>query len=102
MPHNVPAALRSYAITAMIDYCVAHGYSPYAVVFVTPDCEVPAAYVQDQHIVLDIEPEAVNRFQIDEKEMTFQARFGENNEIFDLRVPMDNIVAVFPDANPEC
>ena len=29
-------------------------------------------------------------------ELTFQARFGENNEIFDVLVPLNRIIAVTP------
>lgn len=101
MNPQMPAALRSYMISAMIDYCVAHGLSPYIVVFVTPECEVPLEYVEDNRIVLDIEPEAVNKFDLNEKELTFQANFGETNTICDLRIPMDNVEAVFPSNDVE-
>ena len=47
-------------------------------------------------IVFDISAEATNRFEVTDEKVSFQARFGEDNRIVDIYVPMETIVFVFP------
>ena len=73
-----------------------YGYDAYVMVAVDHACRVPQEYVRDGRIIFDLTDEAVNRLAISDTELTFQARFGENNEIFDVLVPLNRIIAVTP------
>ena len=61
-----------------------------------PNPLVGCVLVRDGRIIFDLTDEAVNRLAISDTELTFQARFGENNEIFDVLVPLNRIIAVTP------
>ena len=89
-----PRPMKPYLINAVLDYCRDTGTTPY--VMVAHACRVPQEYVRDGRIIFDLTDEAVNRLAISDTELTFQARFGENNEIFDVLVPLNRIIAVTP------
>ena len=91
-----PRPMKPYLINAVLDYCRDTGTTPYVMVAVDHACRVPQEYVRDGRIIFDLTDEAVNRLAISDTELTFQARFGENNEIFDVLVPLNRIIAVTP------
>lgn len=88
--------LKPYLIRAVLELCVDRGLTPYMVVAVNDECRVPNEFVRDGMIVFDISAEATNRFEVTDKKVSFQARFGEDNRIVDIYVPMETIVFVFP------
>mgnify|MGYP004540680061 CR=1 FL=1 len=91
-----PRPIKPYLINAVLDYCRDTGTTPYVMVAVDHACRVPQEYVRDGRIIFDLTDEAVNRLAVSDTELTFQARFGENNEIFDVLVPLNRIIAVTP------
>ena len=91
-----PRPMKPYLINAVLDYCRDTGTTPYGMVAVDHACRGPQEYVRDGRIIFDLTDEAVNRLAISDTELTFQARFGENNEIFDVLVPLTRIIAVTP------
>lgn len=91
-----PNDLKPYLIRAVLEFCEDRGLTPYIVVAVTPECRVPEAYIRDGMIVFDVTPEAVNRFEVTDEKVAFQARFGEDNQIFDVYVPIGSVAYVFP------
>ena len=95
-PADEPKPIRPYLVRAILDYCRDTGMTPYVVVQVDDYCNVPMEYVRDGQIVFDVSDEAVNKFVIDDEAMSFQARFGENNVICNVYVPVNRISAVTP------
>lgn len=93
---SMPRPMKPYLINAVLEYCRDTGTTPYVMVAVDHACRVPEEYVRDGRIIFDVTDEAVNRLNISDEELTFQARFGENNEIFDVVVPLNRIIAVTP------
>lgn len=88
--------LKPYLIRAVLEMCEDRGFTPYIVVAVNDACRVPMEYVRDGVIVFDVTPEAVNRFEVTDEKVSFQARFGEDNRIFDVYVPLGAVGYVFP------
>ncbi len=93
---EAPTPIKPYLINAVLDYCRDTGCTPYLVVAVDDACRVPLEYVRDGHIVFNISDEATNRLAVTVTELSFQGRFGENNEIFDVSVPLNRIEAITP------
>lgn len=91
-----PKPIRPYLIRAVLEYCRDTGATPYVVVQVDDYCQVPTEYVREGQIVFDVSDEAVHQFNIDDEAMTFQARFGEDNVIFEVYVPVNRISMVMP------
>ena len=79
-----PPPLKPYLINAVLDYCRNTGTTPYVMVAVDDACSVPREFVRDGRIIFDLTDEAVNRLEITDDWLTFQARFGETNDIFDV------------------
>ena len=92
---SVPS-MKPYLINAVLDYCRDHAATPYLMVAVDEACHVPLEFVRDGRIVFDLSDEAINRLSIAEDVLSFQARFGESNAIFDVVVPLNRIIAVTP------
>ena len=91
-----PPPLKPYLINAVLDYCRNTGTTPYVMVAVDDACSVPREFVRDGRIIFDLTDEAVNRLEITDDWLTFQARFGETNDIFDVEVPLNRIICVTP------
>jgi len=89
-------SMKPYLINAVLDYCRDYAATPYLLVKVDEVCRVPLEFVRDGFIVFDLSDEAINRLSIDNETLSFQARFGENNAIFDVVVPLNRIAAVTP------
>lgn len=69
--------LKLYLLRAVYDWAVANGFTPHLVVDAgRPGVQVPAGYVQDGKIVLNVSPRAVAQFELDEHGVRFAARFG--------------------------
>ncbi len=96
MQASNPKPMKPYLINAVLDYCRDTGMSPYVMVAVDHACQVPMEYVRDDRIVFDVTDEAVNRLVVTDEALSFQARFGESNDIFDVYVPLNRIIAVTP------
>lgn len=93
---ETPRPMKPYLIHAVLDYCRDNGATPYLMVAVDSYCQVPMEYVRDGRIVFDLSDEAIHRLAIDDSTLSFQARFGEQNEIFTVEVPLNRIIAVTP------
>lgn len=93
---GAPNPIKPYLVTAVLDYCRDNVATPYVIVRVDSSCQVPMEYVRDGTIVLDVSDEAVNRLEVSNEALSFQARFGENNEIFNIYVPLNRIAVVTP------
>jgi stringent starvation protein B len=84
---------KPYLVRALFEWCNDSGYTPYVTVLVAGDVHVPAEYVKDGEIVLNVSPLATNRLSIGNDFLEFQARFG--GVARDVRVPIDCIRAIY-------
>ena len=68
---------RPYLIRAMHEWIVDNGLTPYLLVDTNQDSvEVPAEFVEDGKIVLNVSPTAVEFLELGNDWISFQARFG--------------------------
>lgn len=93
--------LRAGVIETVRSYCESQGVSTYIWVQLDEACSVPRSFAQGNAIVLDISELAVNRFSMADGWLVFQARFGEANEIETIEVPLNRIVLVAPESDPQ-
>jgi len=84
---------KPYLVRALFEWCNDSGYTPYVTVLVGPDVQVPAEYVKDGQIVLNVSPLATNRLAIGNEVLEFQARFG--GVAREVRVPMQFVRAIY-------
>jgi stringent starvation protein B len=86
-------AQQPYFLRALYEWCVDSGYTPHISVQVDGRCKVPAAFVKDGQIVLNIGPSAVRNLNIDNEWVTFSARFSGVAQ--EVHVPVDAVQAVY-------
>ncbi len=68
---------RAYLLRAIYDWIVDSGLTPYVLVDAEAESvTVPAQYIQDGRIILNISPEAVRGLTIDNDWVMFSARFS--------------------------
>lgn len=84
---------RPYLIRAIYDWCVDSGLTPYLAVRVNDQTEVPAAYVKDGEIVLNLSSTAVRNLDMGNEMITCSGRFGGAS--FDLLVPVVTVIGIF-------
>lgn len=84
---------QPYFMRALYEWCVDSGYAPHISVRVDARARVPAAFVKDGQIVLNIGPNAVRNLQIDNDWITFSARFSGVAQ--NVQVPIDAVLAVY-------
>jgi stringent starvation protein B len=84
---------KPYLVRALHQWCTDNGHTPYVVVWVNEQTDVPREYVQNNEIVLNISLEATKDLNIDNEWLSFSARFGGvARQVF---VPLGNIMSVF-------
>ncbi len=68
---------RPYLLRAIYDWLVDNGLTPHLLVDAgVPGVAVPAAYVKDGQIVLNVSPTAVRGLELGNDLVRFEARFG--------------------------
>lgn len=92
-----PASTKPYLLRAMYEWCVDNGLTPYLAVAVDRQTRVPASYVRDGEIVLNINYSATKDLRIDNDAVTFTARFG--GVPFNVHVPVGAVRAIFAREN---
>ena len=95
MPPN-----RPYLLRAFYDWIVDNDCTPHLVVNAEyPAVQVPVQFVQDGQIVLNISPSAVTQFDMDNQQLSFNARFsGQPMQVY---VPMGAVLAIYARENGE-
>lgn len=84
---------RPYLIRAIYEWCVDSGLTPYLAVRVNEQTEVPAAYVKEGEIVLNLSSGAVRNLEMGNDLITCIGRFGGVS--FDLIVPLEAVIGIF-------
>jgi len=89
---------RPYLIRALYEWLVDNDQTPYFLVDAErDDVMVPAAYVEDGRIVLNVSPTAVRDLDLGNDAVTFSARFG--GHAHNIFVPPDAVLGVYSREN---
>lgn len=88
---------KPYLIRALHQWCVDSGYTPQLLVAVDGRTRVPAAYVKDGQIVMNISAGATRNLMLDNDWIQFSARFGGVSH--EISIPVDRVAAIFAREN---
>ncbi|GAA5109240.1 ClpXP protease specificity-enhancing factor [Orbus sasakiae] len=89
---------RPYLFRAMYDWILDNELTPYIVVNTTVyGVLVPDEFIQNNQIVLNIAPQSVGQYSINNQQLEFNARFGGNPH--HIVVPMAAIEAIYAREN---
>lgn len=92
-----PSSTKPYLVRALHEWCVDNGLTPHLMVAVDAQTRVPAAYVKNGEIVLNISHAATQHLLIDADSIAFSARFGGVSQ--DIHVPMSAVRGIFAREN---
>jgi len=84
---------KPYLVRALFEWCVDNRYTPHVAVKVDSRTQVPAEYVKNGEITLNISPSAVHKLQMGNELIEFSARFG--GVARQISVPMNNVYALY-------
>jgi stringent starvation protein B len=84
---------KPYLVRALYEWCVDQGYTPYLAVRVDSKTKVPADYVKNGEIVLNVGPMATHQLTMDNEWTLFNARF--NGVTQEIAVPFAAVVGIF-------
>src|SRR3954471_9644969 len=88
---------RPYLVRALHDWCTDNGFTPYIAVFVDSTVQVPAEYVKNNEIVLNVGFEATSGLKLGNEFIEFKARFGGSSR--EIIVPVDHVIAIYAREN---
>lgn len=87
-------AKRPYLLRALYDWLVDSSLTPYVLVSAEDEAAmVPADYVNDGKIVLNISPSAVRGLVIDDAGLSFDGRFG--GAPYPVSAPISSLLAIY-------
>src|SRR5436190_2492964 len=84
---------KPYLIRAICEWCADNSLTPYLAVKVNRQTRVPAAYVKNGEIVLNISAGATRRLTVDNERVQFTARFSGVSQ--EVSVPMAAVSGIF-------
>ena len=84
---------KPYLLRALFEWCVDNGYTPHIAVKVDSRAQVPAEYVKNGEITLNISPTAVHKLQLGNELIEFSARFG--GVARQISVPVSGVYALY-------
>ena len=84
---------KPYLLRALFEWCVDNGYTPHLAVKVDAKTQVPAEYVKEGEIIINISPNAVHKLQMGNDVVEFSARFG--GVARQISLPVANIYALY-------
>ena len=96
-PEGQGSSTRPYLIRALHDWCTDNGFTPYIAVFVDEHVQVPAEYVKNNEIVLNVGFEATSALKLGNEAIEFRARFGGSSR--EIMVPIDHVIAIYAREN---
>ena len=91
--YSAMVSTKPYLIRALWQWCIDQGQTPYLVVSVDQNTQVPMGHVKDGQITLNIGLEATNQLDIGNEFIAFQARFGGVAQ--QLFVPIERVAAIY-------
>jgi stringent starvation protein B len=84
---------KPYLVRAICEWCADNGLTPYLAVKVDAKTRVPAAFVKNGEIVLNVSASATRRLTIDNEWVRFSARFSGASQ--EVSVPMSAVAGIF-------
>lgn len=85
---------RPYLLRALYDWILDNGLTPHLLVnAAADDVRVPAQYVKDSRIVLNIAPHAVHDLRLGNERIEFSARFG--GVATGIVLPVSAVLAIY-------
>lgn len=91
---------RPYMVRAIFEWLEDNQLTPYIMVDTTqPHVSVPAEYIQDGRIVLNIASRATGNLKIDNDYVHFNARFGGISR--EIWVPMQALMGIYAKENSQ-
>lgn len=89
---------RPYLLRAIYQWIVDNDCTPYLLVnAAAPGVFVPAEYIENDKIILNISPTAAHQLVLGDDEVTFNARFG--GRPMDVIAPIPSVLAVYAREN---
>jgi len=89
---------RPYLIRSLYQWIVDNGVTPYILVDTLVDgVDVPPQHIQDDKIVLNIAPMAVQSLSLGDDAINFSARFS--GQSVNLHVPIESVLAIYAREN---
>ena len=84
---------RPYLIRAIHQWCTDQGQTPYMVVWVDENVQVPMEFVKNNEIVLNVGYGATQGLNMDNDWISFSARFGGVSR--EIWIPVGNVLSIF-------
>ncbi len=84
---------KPYLVRAICEWCADNGLTPYLAVKVNSQTRVPAAFVKNGEIVLNVSHAATRKLTIDNDWIQFTARF--NGQSQEVAVPLASVAGIF-------
>ena len=84
---------KPYLIRAICEWCGDNALTPYLAVKVNEQTRVPAAFVKNGEIVLNVSTTATRKLTIDNEWIQFTARF--NGQSQEVAVPIASVAGIF-------
>src|SRR5689334_20670749 len=84
---------KPYLVRAICEWCADNGLTPYLAVRVNGQTRVPAAFVRNGEIVLNISATATRKLTVDNEWIRFTARFNGASQ--EVAVPMSAVAGIF-------
>ena len=89
---------RPYLVRAIHEWIIDNDMTPFILVNAeTEGVEVPAQYIEDARIVLNISPLSVKDLQINNENISFNARFAGTP--FQIWIPIHGVIAIYAKEN---
>ena len=90
--------VKPYLISAVRDWALENKLTPHIVVNgEAAGVDVPIGFVKDGRIVLNIHPQAVNRFEFIDEWLQFSARFVGHSHM--VQIPVASVLAIYAREN---
>ena len=96
-PAAAGTSTRPYLIRALHEWCTENGFTPYLAVHVDASVRVPAEYVKNGEIVLNVGFEATSALKLGNELIEFKARFGGSSR--EIAVPVTHVIAIYAREN---
>ena len=89
---------KPYLIRAVYEWLIDNGATPYLLVDTSFEgVIVPEAFINDSKIILNIAPDAVQHYEVDNENIHFSARFsGKRMELF---IPIEAVLSIYGKEN---
>lgn len=91
-------SLKPYLIRSIYDWVIDNQLTPHLLVDAThPHAALPEGYIEDDRIVLNIRPEAIQDLSLSNTTIEFNARF--NGQPTHILVPVTAVMAIYAKEN---